>query len=124
MAALQVEGGAFWTIASDLYARVAGTTPDETTIRRFVALCPPFRALLMALCVAQHDRCDRRLSPDQLERLAKRSDLFMATFLPYWDEFISDDRDQLRCLREVISLAGLSTRALWSGQLNQRLSQN
>jgi hypothetical protein len=122
--ALQVPGGAFWAMGIKLYAAKAKNVPDEDTIRRFVHACPPFRALLMACFVAQHDRCDRTLTDAEQKKLAKRNDLFMSAYLPYCDEFISDDRDQIRCLREVVCLANLNTEILWYGQLTERLAGN
>lgn len=122
--ALQVPGGAFWAMAIKLYTAKAKNLPDEDTIRRFVDACPPFRALLMASFVAQHDRCDRTLTDAEQKKLAKRNDLFMSAYLPYCDEFISDDRDQIRCLREVVSLANLKTNVIWYGQLGERLAGN
>jgi hypothetical protein len=120
--ALQVPGGSFWAMAIKLYAAKAKSAPDEDTIRRFVDACPPFRALLMAYLVAQHDRCDRTLTDAEQKKLAKRNDLFMSAFLPYCDGFISDDRDQIRCLREVVSLSNLKTNVIWYGQLGERLA--
>ena len=87
-----------------LYAAKAENVPDEDTIRRLVDTCPPFRALLMAVFVGEHDRCVRSLTEAERKSLASRNDLFMSVYLPYCDEFISDDRDQIRCLKEVVSL--------------------
>jgi hypothetical protein len=56
---LQGARGAFWNFGQGLYERVAKRKPDEDTIRRFIAECPPFHALLLATCVAQYDRAIR-----------------------------------------------------------------
>jgi hypothetical protein len=106
----------------ELYERPASRRPDEETIRRLVDSCPPFHALLVALCVAQYDRCIRELR--QIEPFAGRNDLFMSAYLPYCDEFVSDDREQQRCLREVASLARLSVRVSWFREFRDRLSVN
>jgi len=108
---LQGPGGAFWNFGQALYERVAKRRPDEDTIRRFVAECPPFHALLLAICVAQYDLAIRE--EDGSKPSSHRNDLFMAVYLPYCDEFVSDDRGQQTRLREVVSLCKLSTRVRW-----------
>jgi hypothetical protein len=85
--------------------------PDEETVRRFVGSCPPFHALLLALCVAQYERCIRE--SDKRGQPAGRNGLFMSVCLPCCDEFISDDRDQQDCLRGVASLAKLAVKVRW-----------
>jgi hypothetical protein len=119
---LQVKGGAFWGFGMELYERPANRRPHEETIRRFVDSCPPFHALLLALCVAQYDRCIRELQ--QIEPFAGRNDLFMSVYLPYCDEFVSDDRGQQRCLREVASLAKLPVKVCWFREFRDRFSVN
>lgn len=108
---LQMPGGAFWNFGQGLYERVAKRCPDEGTIRRFVAECPPFHALLLAICVAQYDLAIRE--EDGTKPSSHRNDLFMAVYLPYCDEFVSDDRGQQIRLREVVSLCKLTTRVRW-----------
>jgi hypothetical protein len=108
---LQGPGGAFWNFGQGLYERVAKRCPDEDTIRRFVVGCPPFHALLLAICVAQYDLAIRE--EDGTRPSSHRNDLFMAVYLPYCDEFVSDDRGQQIRLREVVSLCKLTTRVRW-----------
>lgn len=103
---LQLRGGAFWTLAADLYARVATKPVDETTIRRFVVRCDPFRALMIALVAAQYERCVR--PPHARPSLRSgRNDTFMAVCLPYCHQFVTDDLPQLACYREVVSVGNL-----------------
>lgn len=100
------KGGAFWALARNLYERAATKPADDATVQRFYGECAPFRALMIALFAAQFDRCIR--SPNISPSLkAGRNDTFMATGLPYCDEFVTNDSGQLACYREVISLAGL-----------------
>ena len=98
--ALRVTGGAFWSYGISLYERVTKHSPNEQTIRTFIDECPPFRALLLALCVAQYERCIRDLKTG-LSYRAGRFDLFMSVYLPYCDQFITADDRQHRCLAEV-----------------------
>ena len=98
------EGGAFWTLAKNLYDRVSVRPADDLTIRRFFAECEPFRALMIALFAAQYDRCIRTSGPSLK---AGRNDTFMATCLPYCDKFITNDDGQLACYKEVVPVAGL-----------------
>ena len=79
-------------------------------IRRFVRECPPFRALLAAIVVAQYERS---ISEEVKPRLASRNDLFMAGCLPYCHEFLSNDHAQQTALREVVAIAELETSVRW-----------
>lgn len=107
VAALQVEGGAFWSFGTGLYEATTKTGPDEQTIHKVIDDCPPFRALLLALCVAQYDRCIKCPNTGPSLR-AGRYDLFMSVFLPYCDKFITGDERQRRCLVEVSSVGKLN----------------
>jgi hypothetical protein len=115
---LQKPGGAYWKHAAGIYQRVTGAAVDETKIRRFVSLCPPFRAVLAALAVAQHDRaiCDVVKG-----KRAGRNDVFMAVYLPYCDEFISNDHRQQIALRQVVSIAELQTSVIWYKDFKERM---
>ena len=99
-------GGVFWTLASNLYARVAKTPPDDSTIRRFFAECAPFRVLMVALCAAQYDRCIKMPGAGPSLR-AGRIDTFMAICLPYCNQFVTHDRGQFACFGEVASFCTL-----------------
>jgi hypothetical protein len=101
------QGGAFWILVRNLYERVATKPADDATVKRFYAECEPFRALMIALFAAQYDRCIRGTS-DNRSLKAGRNDTFMATCLPYCDEFITSDAGQLACYREVVALAGFN----------------
>ncbi len=108
---LQVEGGAFWGIGRDFYGRLTKRAPSEERIRRFAEVCPPIRALLMAIFVSVYHLSVREVGKRHPE--PQRNDMFMSVYLPYCDEFVSDDRDQQKCLAEVASLAGLNVRVCW-----------
>jgi hypothetical protein len=108
--ALQKPGGAYWNYAIGLYHRATGITVDEEKIRRFVRECPPFRALLAAIVFAQYERS---ISEEVKPKLAGRNDLFMAGYLPYCDEFISNDHPQQQALRKIVSIAELPTSVRW-----------
>jgi len=119
---LQGAGGAFWNFGQGLYERVAKRKPDEDTIRRFIAECPPFHALLLAICVAQYDLAIRE--EDGTKPSSHRNDLFMAVYLPYCDEFVSDDRGQQGRLREIVSLCKLTTRVRWYREFRDSFEVN
>jgi hypothetical protein len=103
---LQGGGGAFWTLAANLYARVATKPVDETTIRRFAMRCDPFRALMIALVAAQYERCVRPRHARPSLR-SGRNDTFMSVCLPYCHQFVTDDLGQLACYKEVVSVGNL-----------------
>jgi len=100
------KGGQFWTMARNLYERVAERPADDATIRKFVAECPPFLALMIALCAAHYDRNARPPSAPRSHR-AGWADTLMAVCLPYCNQFVTDDRGQMSCYKEVVSLGGL-----------------
>jgi len=99
------EGGAFWTLARNLYERVAAKRATDADIHRFYEECEPFRVLMIALCAAQFDRCIK--SDREPSMKAGRNDTFMVTCLPYCHEFVTNDAGQLACYKEVVSVAGL-----------------
>lgn len=100
------QGGAFWTLARNLYERVATKPASDADIQRFYKECEPFRALMIALCASQFDRCIRGANEPSLK--TGRNDTFMATCIPYCDEFVTNDAGQLACYREITSVAGLN----------------
>jgi hypothetical protein len=94
-----------WTLGEKvLRARFAKTPCNEDTLRTFYESCPPFRALLIAIIVAGYDRCIRDIRHGESYR-AGRTDLLMATYLPFCRQFIGTDPKQLRCL-ELIAVEG------------------
>jgi hypothetical protein len=119
--AFQQPGGSFWEMAARLYERARGHRPDEGAMRKFVDLCPPFRTILYAMVLAQHDRVIAEKTDRERAKLAGRVDVFSATFLPYCAIFVSDDRDQQRFLRKVVELSGLTTEILWFNTFLDRI---
>lgn len=119
--AFQQPGRSFWEMAARLYERACGHSPDEDAMRKFVDLCPPFRTILYAMILAQHDRVIAEKTDRERARLAGRVDAFSATFLPYCAIFVSDDRDQQRFLRQVVELSGISTEVLWFNTFLDRI---
>lgn len=119
--AFQQPGGSFWEMAAHLYERACGHRPDEGAMQKFVDLCPPFRTILYAMVLAQHDRVIAEKTDHELTKLAGRVDVFSATFLPYCAIFVSDDRDQQRFLRKVVELTGATTEVLWFNTFLDRI---
>lgn len=119
--AFQQPGGSFWEMAARLYERACGHRPEESTVRKFVDLCPPFRTILYAMVLAQHDRVIAEKADSELAKLAGRVDVFSATFLPYCAIFVSDDRDQQRFLRKVVELTGATTEVHWFNTFLDRI---
>jgi hypothetical protein len=105
---LQVKGGAYWTMAASFYQKVTHQQPDESTVRRFVDQCPPYRALLNAIFMAQYDRCFR-LPHSAPSFRAGAVDLYSAVYLPYCEQFVTDDKRQRACFERIVSTAALST---------------
>jgi len=105
----QIAGGFYWTTAIGLHERASGRKVDEQTIGKLVESNAPFRALMAAIVVSLYHRCVLEEPPT----LAGRSDVFMAVYLPFCDEFISNDHAQQTALREIVTLAGLPTKIRW-----------
>jgi hypothetical protein len=108
---VQEPGGAFWAGGAKMCKRITGVLPEEKAMRDFVAVCPPFHAALLGIFVAYYDRCIRDLKMGPSFR-AGRYDLFMAVYLPYCAQFVSRDDRQVRALREIVSVGGLSVEVL------------
>jgi hypothetical protein len=104
--ALQVPGGAFWSMVSGLYSKPTGVNINEAAARDFADACPPFRALLTALCVAQHERSVR----NRRHKSTGVFDLYASVYLPYCEEFVTADPIQQEALRQVVSLAKLTAK--------------
>jgi hypothetical protein len=96
-----------------LYDRGAGTDASSATVKQFMEVCPPFRSLIYAMIMSWYDLGVR--DPHVGEKFrAGGNDLFMSIYLPYCDKFVTAERngEQEKCLREVASLAGLTTEVL------------
>lgn len=50
------KGGQYWELANCLYRGLGGHPAEESALRKFNAVCPPFMALTVSLCVALYDR--------------------------------------------------------------------
>jgi hypothetical protein len=94
-----------------LYDRGAETDASEATVRQFMEVCPPFRALIYAMLMSWYDLGVR--DPHVGEKFrAGGNDLFMSIYLPYCDMFVTAEKngEQEKCLREVAFVAGLETK--------------
>jgi hypothetical protein len=114
-------GGSFWETVARLYERACGHRPELDVARTLIDRCPPFRSILTAMVLAQHDRVIAEKTAAQRSKLAGRVDVFSATFLPYCEIFVSDDRDQQRFLRKVVELTGASTEVVWFNAFLDRI---
>jgi len=121
LARLQVAGGAYWTMAAAFYQKVTKVTPDEQSMRFFVSHCPPYRALLDAIFIAQFDRCFRVIPDGGPSLRAGAIDLYSAAYLPYCELFVTDDRRQRECLKQVASEASIVSAVLSYQELRSRL---
>lgn len=114
------EGGAHRDIAIDLFERGTGTRLTQEGIYDFTKRCLPFKALLVALCFSQYDRCIR---PDHQASLGKagRLDMFSATYLPYCGVFVTNDEGQSKALRSIGEMIGRETDVLLYSAFKARL---
>ena len=112
------EGGAHLEIGAGLFERAAGTRPTVEQMKDFIERCPPFRALLVALCFSQYDRCIREERQQSLGR-AGRNDMFSAVYLAYCKVFVTDDDGHCKAMKVVADLTGLDTTVLTYQEFNQ-----
>jgi hypothetical protein len=115
----RAENGSFWNTARGLYCaafrpqngimigRPLLNPPDETALKMFLDICPPMRATIYAFELTHYDRSFRQAPA--MSYKAGRNDQMMAVYLPYCDQFLTDDKQQHRCLTEVVSQAGIPT---------------
>jgi hypothetical protein len=97
------DGGAHLSIGSTLVEAASGTRLEEVQVKDFIERCPPFNALLVALCVAQYDRCIRGEGEPSLGK-AGRNDMFSAVYFSYCGIFVTNDRGQCKALTAVADL--------------------
>jgi hypothetical protein len=111
---LQNADAAFiWSIGKGLYDRGAKTDATEATVKQFMDLCPPFRALIYAMVMSWYNFSVR--DPNVGERFsAGANDQFMSIYLPYCDKFVTAEKkgEQERCLRELALVANITTAIL------------
>lgn len=100
---LLAEGGAHLAIGADLVERATGACISEADTKDFMERCPPFKALLMALCFAQYDRCIRSEREQSLGK-AGRVDMLSAVYLPYCRTYVTNDEGQCKALNAVAEL--------------------
>ena len=105
---LEAEGGPLWRLAANIYKTTTGIELSETEAKSFVDACPPAKAMLLANCVGQYHWGLKDAMEDARYK-AGRLDLFMATYLPYCDRFITKDPGQYNALGLVAERAGLAT---------------
>jgi hypothetical protein len=117
---LMGDRGAYLSIAAGLVERATGNRPDEPTVKEFIDRCDPFKALLVALCFAQYDRCIREDNVESLGRTG-RNDMYSAVYLPYCRVFVTNDDGQQKALGSVAELMGLGVDVLMYVDFKNRL---
>ena len=105
------DGGAYLEIGAGLFERATNVRPPTAETKAFIDRCPPFRALLVALCYSQYDRCIRDEKMPSLGK-AGRNDMFSAVYLSYCKVFVTNDSGHCKAMKVVAELAGLDTTVL------------
>lgn len=109
LAIATAEGGVLWGIGQALYGHVSGHVPSERDTKAFMGMCPPFRAACHGLVMAWFKRS---LRVQDGTATGGRNDLLTATYLPYCDRFVTDDRPQKTELREIAAEARIDCEIL------------
>jgi hypothetical protein len=117
------------SLAKVFYDGVAGTNLSREKIREFISNCEPMRATIYAYLMGRYDLALRDLHHSERFQ-SGRNDLYMATYLPYCDEFVTDEKhgEQERCLREIAEVLGLRINVLsyaefYEGLLREHASE-
>ena len=105
------DGGAYLEIGAGCFERAAGTRPTKIQIKDFIERCPSFRALLVALCFSQYDRCIREEKKQSLGK-AGRNDMYSAIYLPYCAVFVTNDDGHCKAMKVVAQETELNTTIL------------
>ncbi|MGB6387738.1 MAG: hypothetical protein WBF25_21100 [Terriglobales bacterium] len=105
------DGRAVSYAATRFYDHVAKVNTDEVTVKEFMSVCPPLRALVYAIFVPWYNTAVRDYHAGQ-KLDAGNNDLFMSVYLPYCDRFVTNDAGQEKALREVAAVANLDTEVL------------
>jgi hypothetical protein len=86
-------------------------TPPEA-VQHFMDNCPPFLASLYAFLMSWYQHSARDERGERFK--AGRNDLFMATYLPYCDVFVTAEikHEQEKCLKELAAVLNLKTEVL------------
>jgi hypothetical protein len=101
------------SLAKRYYDEIAGTNLSRYRVGEFVSICEPFQAYLHAYHMGRYDLALR--DPHLGERFQSgRNDLHMSVYLPYCDEFVTDEKkgEHARCMKEIVSVTGLPTNIL------------
>ena len=105
------EGGAHRKTGAGIFERATGTRITTDQVGNFIERCPPFRALLVALCFSQYDRCIRAEQQPSLGK-AGRNDMFSAVYLSCCEIFVTNDNGHCRAMKIVADLTRLDTTVL------------
>jgi hypothetical protein len=114
------EGGAHRDIAINLFERGTGKRLSEAEVQDFTQRCLPFKALLIALCFSQYDRCIRDEREESLGK-AGRLDMFSAVYLAYCKLFVTNDEGQCKALKTVAGMIGKDTEVVLYSQFKAKL---
>jgi hypothetical protein len=98
-------------LCNGMYDRCAATRVSKEQFLQFLDVCPPFRAFNFAMHMSHYDRSVRHEHGESFSSGCK--DLFMAIYLPYCNRFVTADRMQEKCLREIASVSGLGTEVVF-----------
>lgn len=107
-AVMEANPSTYWNFATMVYEDSAGYLPEQHVVAKLLDQCPPFRALVWAFCIAEYERCIRDVRAGPSFR-AGRCDVYSAAYLPYCDQFVTDDRKQCAALQEIVRAAKLET---------------
>ena len=110
-----------WKLAQGLYRRASGTGIDEPLAKAFLQACPPCRALCIGQMLGVYSS-SLRGSKDG--RPAGLADLLMSVYLPYCDQFVTNDPGQRNALTEVANCTGISCRVLLFDEFTQGVSRS
>lgn len=107
---VEADGQFLWNFERGIYEMVSGESLAEQEIRDFARKCPPFHAICLGQSFGFYGWSLR--GQRGRKDAAGRNDLMMAVYLPYCDQFITNDSPQREALRAVAQGAEISCQIL------------
>jgi len=118
---MEADGKPLWDFGPGIYYKASGVRLADPEIKDFMKRCPPFHALCLGQTIGSYDwSLGRQQGPKN--QPAGRNDLMMAVYMPYCDQFVTNDSSQREALREVASKVQMPCQVLSFDEFAQAVS--
>jgi hypothetical protein len=114
----EADGQFVWNLWRGIYKTISGRQLNEAEIKEFIKACPPVNAISLGQVMGFYG-WSLRGQP----KAPGRNDLMMAGYLPYCDQFITNDGPQKEALGEIASTADIACEILSFDEFKQAFSK-